>query len=779
MAIIDQKNIQVNDNNRFTYLNFLSAARAAQDNPDGLSLKLGWYAMSDKARYKANCSLCIIFYFYAKTTPIHAKTSKGDTYESIESARHALSFFELLILLRDFRVIPNIIIKEELHYLWHLNMVEKAKKGQKFRRMICFDEFKAFLGRIAILAFNKPGMKRIMQASGSGRTFNSGELVGFLARFMHLDDVQWVRNRIRTTGKETVGLINFKAGGEKNFKNFQNLRDDLRGLRLARIMNSTELNEGPEWEAPDSLIGRELNGGSTSSTTTPVIAQSTATMERVTENVSKILAMAEQEEKKFHSGHDNKTNYEKSFAKTARFVADTAGRKETKGAFFGLETISEATREGSLGGESHSQSPVPSHSLWPSEESHHESAALFEGSTASHSVMSAFDVAMQQFQHDTELTLDGLQTFLDLYNEDSARDYQSESQQAPSTSPRPQTTSSGAEGRSQGVPIKRGIVISAGQVQAVKDFDAISDASSTFLDRFSDSKAYFQNKSYSDSSFKESNSSTSGYLDMGALALGTKVIIRLTITNETAHALKVDIRTRGLNENVSPNITSLPRMVAAGLSFFAYIAFTVEAPAKSKSNTSLRSVNVLGSVTLESFWPSQPTETITSSYPIFFRTLPEANPSNQVKLVQLEAETLTQYPPCGPASLDELLAGASYCGQTPSASAASSTSNLTPTIRGNNQMSMYIDHFPLAATSPRRRSSAVPTSAPPTQHISSTTSEAVRHPSAPAAPKSSSAATVSAITKRRFSMSSKVIMTHRKKTPNTPATLHEGDYIGL
>mmetsp|Transcript_23674 Transcript_23674/g.40272 ORF Transcript_23674/g.40272 Transcript_23674/m.40272 type:complete len:84 (+) Transcript_23674:346-597(+) len=55
MAIIDQKNIQVNDNNRFTYLNFLSAARAAQDNPDGLSLKLGWYAMSDKARYKANC----------------------------------------------------------------------------------------------------------------------------------------------------------------------------------------------------------------------------------------------------------------------------------------------------------------------------------------------------------------------------------------------------------------------------------------------------------------------------------------------------------------------------------------------------------------------------------------------------------------------------------------------------------------------------------------------------------------------------------------------------
>jgi len=35
MAIIDQKNIQVNDNNRFTYLNFLSAARAAQDNPDG------------------------------------------------------------------------------------------------------------------------------------------------------------------------------------------------------------------------------------------------------------------------------------------------------------------------------------------------------------------------------------------------------------------------------------------------------------------------------------------------------------------------------------------------------------------------------------------------------------------------------------------------------------------------------------------------------------------------------------------------------------------------
>ena len=88
---------------------------------------------------------------------------------------------------------------------------------------------------MAILAFNKPGMKRILHESSSGRAFTPAELIGFLARYMHLEDISWVRNRVRTVGRETVGFINFKVTGEaKNHMNYQHLRDDLKGIRLAR-----------------------------------------------------------------------------------------------------------------------------------------------------------------------------------------------------------------------------------------------------------------------------------------------------------------------------------------------------------------------------------------------------------------------------------------------------------------------------------------------------------------------------------------------------------------
>jgi hypothetical protein len=351
-----------------------------------------------------------------------------------------------------------------------------------------------------------------------------------------------------------------------------------------------------------------------------------------------------------------------------------------------------------------------------------------------------------------------------------------------------------------GVPIKGGLVISAGQVQAVKSFDAVRDDATKFLDRFSDTKAYLKNKSSSESSFKESNESSSGFLDMGNLTVGTKVIIRLCITNETAHAVKVDIRATGLSETISPNITSLPRMIAAGLSFYAYIAFTVELPAVCSANAHiLRSVNVLGNVTLHTHWPAEPSVTSESTFPIFFRTIPVATRKNQVKIAGLEAETLVQYPPCCPESLSGLIDRA-HSGKRQTSAVSSATPAIQPdtpystysSARRHGENTEFIDHFPLSVTSSQRQhtgNSAVVksaeevranTSAPPTAQarVSMTSAPGcnIRHPTAPTATRSSSAASVSGVVKRRYSMSSKVIMKHKK---NTSHVLHQGDYIGL
>jgi hypothetical protein len=266
------------------------------------------------------------------------------------------------------------------------------------------------------MAFNKPGMKQIIQSSGSGRTFSATELVGFLARFMHLDNIRWVRNRVRTTGKESVGLINFKVTGEKNIKNFQNLRDDLKGLRLARIMNSDELSQVPESDDLQSVTHSKYGGDSNDK----IITQSVATAKRVSQNVSKLLSLAEKEEKICDNSNDNKTNYEKSFAKTARFMADTVNRRDTKGAYFVLNTISEVSKEyDDLYDISHNFSHSHhSHSIVNNSVGDGGNSGEYTEHTGSmlyHQELDAFDKAMQKFQADADQTATDLQKYLDYY----------------------------------------------------------------------------------------------------------------------------------------------------------------------------------------------------------------------------------------------------------------------------------------------------------------------------------------------------------------------------
>ena len=80
-------------------------------------------------------------------------------------------------------------------------------------------------------------MKRLLKSSSSKQDFYADDHVNLLVRYMRLDDIKWVRNRIRTVGRETVGLLNFKVKGERNNRSLQYLRDDLQGIRLARILS--------------------------------------------------------------------------------------------------------------------------------------------------------------------------------------------------------------------------------------------------------------------------------------------------------------------------------------------------------------------------------------------------------------------------------------------------------------------------------------------------------------------------------------------------------------
>lgn len=233
--------LNMKDNfDRDVYIEFLKRAKASTNNPKGLAIKIG-YDNGVKPEFAIRtCSLCSIFFFYTKVQSTFQKVGKSAPYEEVENARVSLSFYELLLLCRDFRIIPKIITKEELYYLWKVMNVQKGKKGAKVSRLVSFTDFKDFLARIAILAFNKPGIRRMIlsnRAAEGGSMPSPTELIGMLAKYMHLDDLDWVRNRVRTVGKATVSMINSRSAGEKNLLTKNNLREDLKGTRLAKILS--------------------------------------------------------------------------------------------------------------------------------------------------------------------------------------------------------------------------------------------------------------------------------------------------------------------------------------------------------------------------------------------------------------------------------------------------------------------------------------------------------------------------------------------------------------
>lgn len=215
---------------------------------------------------------------------------KSASYEEAENARVSLSFYELLLLCRDFRIIPKIITKEELYYLWKVMNVQKGKSGVKVSRLVSFVDFKDFLARIAILAFNKPGIRRMLvvgndttassaSARGEATTGGAGEggggdrmpppqeLIGMLAKYMHLDDFDWVRNRVRTVGKATVSMINSRSAGEKNLTTKNTLREDLKGTRLAKILSMEVDNNSNNHVAVSNTKRRVSTGAAVASAT--------------------------------------------------------------------------------------------------------------------------------------------------------------------------------------------------------------------------------------------------------------------------------------------------------------------------------------------------------------------------------------------------------------------------------------------------------------------------------------------------------------------------------
>jgi hypothetical protein len=111
-------------------------------------------------------------------------------------------------------------------------------------------------------------MKRLIMNT-NGTMPSPADLIETLCHFMHLDDFGWVKDRLNTTGRDSVRNHNFRSKGEKNDGARTELRDDVRGTRFAQMMTGAGGNEDEEGEGEgdecnvgqEGSVGGSVGGG--------------------------------------------------------------------------------------------------------------------------------------------------------------------------------------------------------------------------------------------------------------------------------------------------------------------------------------------------------------------------------------------------------------------------------------------------------------------------------------------------------------------------------------
>lgn len=163
-----------------------------------------------------NGAIPIIFAFYSKMQiPSAQLAQRGITYEEIKNCNERISLFELLTFCRDFGIVPRLISKQNVNFIWKICLAEHNRSTNKahFRHTdmsrgqlrdagIDKNEFLGVLARIALVAYADAALGAPQLA------------VDKLVDFLQLNDLSHIRHVIRTTGRETQGRLYGRSQGE-------------------------------------------------------------------------------------------------------------------------------------------------------------------------------------------------------------------------------------------------------------------------------------------------------------------------------------------------------------------------------------------------------------------------------------------------------------------------------------------------------------------------------------------------------------------------------------
>ena len=161
---------------------------------------------------EASGAIPLIFEFYSKLQSPGYQMGRGLTYDEIANCNERLSFFELICFCRDFKVVPDLVAKSTVSYVWKIATSEAGRSG--LRRGgggdaaatrdagLGLDEFLALLVRLSLVAYATAAIGKPELA------------VRRMVSFLKLDDIRRVRHVIKTQGRETQRHVNFRSAGE-------------------------------------------------------------------------------------------------------------------------------------------------------------------------------------------------------------------------------------------------------------------------------------------------------------------------------------------------------------------------------------------------------------------------------------------------------------------------------------------------------------------------------------------------------------------------------------
>jgi hypothetical protein len=199
-------------------------------------------------------TLIMIFNFYSKIKFSFQQT----TFTADDIANSTLSFQKTELFCKDFNIIPKLLTRDDLKFIWEDLANAHFEKGLGQFKDAEFSSFKDLIVRMAIWAYQKPGLKKLI-VTIEGFLPKPVEVVKCFCTFLHLHDTEYVMNFLRNIAKQTEDDANFRLHGgmSEQMRLEMRIARDLQKVEQLKKTTVGKLHSPPE--SPKSRLNKACN----------------------------------------------------------------------------------------------------------------------------------------------------------------------------------------------------------------------------------------------------------------------------------------------------------------------------------------------------------------------------------------------------------------------------------------------------------------------------------------------------------------------------------------